>query len=256
MPTIGEQLRAAREARGLEIEDAHRHTKIHTKILRAMEEDRASEVLDPTYARGFLRKYAAFLNLDPTSLVEESAKADRPGATMSLTQTTPQEAPKTSGMPPWVPPSIIGIMAVIGVVFLGILTRDLSKTVTTATSAPAPTTPAKPTAAKPAPEPPAPPPAKPLVPRSQPLKLSIKASQDCWMQVKADDKVLFQNVLGKGREETWTANDTIELWVGNAAALALTLNGRALEPLGLGVQKGIRVTRYGLQLPKSSRRTP
>lgn len=255
MPTIGEQLRAAREARGLEIEDAHRHTKIHTKILRAMEEDRATEVLDPTYAKGFLRKYATFLNLDPGSLVDEYVKAESSPSMVSLTQTTlrPSSPPPPSrSLPPWLLPAVIGLMAVIGVVFLGILTRDLSKTVATATSAQTPTS--SPAAVKPAPAP-APPP-KPLVPKSQPLKLSIKASQDCWMQVKADDKVLFQNVLGKGHQELWTANEAIELWVGNAAALTLTLNGRALEPLGLGVLKGIRVTRFGLQLPKSSRRSP
>lgn len=76
------------------------------------------------------------------------------------------------------------------------------------------------------------------------------------MQVKSDGKVLFQNVLPKGRSETWTGNDHIELWVGNAAVLSMTLNGNSLEPLPSGVMKGIRVTRYGLRLPQKDAARP
>lgn len=146
---------------------------------------------------------------------------------------------------------MIAVMAFAGIAFLGFLARDLYRTVS---SSPVPASAAR-AVSKPAPaSEPAPPPPKLLVPKSQPLKLGVRAAQDCWMQVKADDKVLFQNVLGKGREELWTASDALELWVGNAAALTLTLNGRPLAPLGPGVLKGVRVTRYGLQLPKKGSR--
>lgn len=251
MPTIGERLRAAREAKGLQLEDAHRQTKIHTRILQAMEEDRAPEVLDPAYARGFLKKYAAFLNLDPAPLMAEYAQTARAAAPVTSTAggagETADEA--TAGIPRWLVVASVTVIALIGVVFLVILSKDLSRTV----SAPPPASMSKPAI----PSKPSPPPApKLIVPRSQPLKLSVRAAQDCWMQVKVDEKVLFQNVLAKGHEETWTANDAIELWVGNAAALTLTLNGHALEPLGQGVVKGVRVTRAGLQPPKKSYPAP
>lgn len=246
MATIGEQLRAAREARGVPLEDAHRQTKIHTRILQAMEEDRAGEVLDPAYAKVFLKKYAAFLQLDPAPLVQEYLRVEPPPPA------TPQDASESPGAR-WVLPVIVAAVALIGIGFLAVLAKDLARTVTAsspaATGAPKP---AAPSSSKPEPSPPPTAP-KALVQKSQPLKLSIKAAQDCWMQVKADDTVLFQNILAKGREEVWTAHEALELWVGNAAALTLTLNGHPLEPLGPGVLKGIRVTRYGLQLPKKSR---
>lgn len=268
MPTIGEQLRAAREAKGLALADANRHTKIHTKILAAMEEDRTDDVLEPAYARGFLKKYATFLNLDPEPLMQEYLRSPAMSTTTSsdgrfaaqsdVSRTAAQ--PPSGGAPSWLGPAAIAVAAVVGLAFLGFLTRDLYHTV-------APSTPASKPAVKPASKaksaskpaakavaeaPAAPAPAL-LVPKSQALKLSVRAAQDCWMQVKADDTVLFQNVLKKGTEETWTANQDIELWVGNAAALSLTLNGHALEPLGGGVQKGVRITRSGLQRAKASR---
>ena len=249
MPTIGERLRAAREAKGLQLEDAHRQTKIHTRILQAMEEDRAPEVLGPAYARGFLKKYAAFLHLDPTPLMAEYVQTERVSAPLTSTTDGAGIAADEAAaeMPRWLVVASVTVIALIGVIFLVMLSKDLSRTVSPTAPASKPTAPSKP----------APPPApKLIVPRSQPLKLSVRTAQDCWMQVKVDEKVLFQNVLAKGHEETWTAHDAIELWVGNAAALTLTLNGHALEPLGQGVVKGVRVTRAGLQPPKKPHPVP
>ena len=251
MPTIGERLRAAREAKGLQVEDAHRQTKIHIRILQAMEEDRAPEVLDPAYAKGFLKKYAAFLNLDPAPLLAEYRQSERVSAPLASSANGAggpgEEA--AAGIPRWLVVASITVIALIGLIFLILLSKDLSRPVSAPTPAPAakPVAPSKPTP---------PPTPKLLVPRSQPLKLSVRAAQDCWMQVKVDEKVLFQNVLAKGHEETWTSNEMVELWVGNAAALTLTLNGHSLEPLGQGVIKGIRITRAGLQSPKKSHAAP
>lgn len=255
MPTIGERLRAAREAKGLQIEDAHRQTKIHTKLLRAMEEDRTSEVLEPAYARGFLKKYAGFLGLDPASIIEEYRQRS---PEVSAAPTTggdgdghPWAAASASSVPRWLIPAGVALIAAVGLAFLVVLAKDLYRTVSTA----APTPKSRDGSARQS-EPSlaaAPAAAKPMVPKHQPLKLSVRAAQDCWMQIKADEQILFQNILGRGREETWTAKEGLELWVGNAAALTLTLNGQRLESLGSGVIKGIRVTRYGLELPKKSR---
>src|SRR3989338_6950517 len=144
MPTIGEQLRAAREAKGLAIEDAHRHTKIHTKILRAIEEDRAAEVIDPAYARGFLKKYAAFLQLDPDPLVTEflrqgQGSASGPGSSVTQTSASSKLAVSSGtqavGSPHWATPVLVAVVAVIGVTFLAFLARDLYRTASATGSA-------------------------------------------------------------------------------------------------------------------------
>jgi hypothetical protein len=61
---IGEQLSAARSARGIELEEVEERTKIRKRYLRAMEEERWELLPGAAYARAFLRTYAEFLALD------------------------------------------------------------------------------------------------------------------------------------------------------------------------------------------------
>lgn len=71
MATLGQQLKAAREAKGISEQDAGTATKILTKIIVAIEADDFSGIAAPTYAKGFIRLYAGYLGLDPEPLVEE-----------------------------------------------------------------------------------------------------------------------------------------------------------------------------------------
>lgn len=71
MATIGEQFKAAREAKGVLEPEAADATRILTKIIIAMEADDFSEIAAPTYAKGFIRLYAKYLGLDPEPLVAE-----------------------------------------------------------------------------------------------------------------------------------------------------------------------------------------
>ena len=70
-PTIGETLRKARTERGLELSEVERATKIRTKFLEAMEEDRWEALPGPSYARGFLDIYARHLGLDQQALLDD-----------------------------------------------------------------------------------------------------------------------------------------------------------------------------------------
>ena len=76
----------------------------------------------------------------------------------------------------------------------------------------------------------------------------IKARKDTWLQLKSDGKVVFQHILGGGKEESWEAKDNFELWVGDAESLTLSLNGKPLGSLGRGVKRDILINRQGLQL--------
>jgi cytoskeletal protein RodZ len=73
-PTIGQQLRRAREERGAELSDVEVATKIRVKFLAAMEEDRWDELPAPVYARGFLDIYARHLGLDQQALLDEYSR--------------------------------------------------------------------------------------------------------------------------------------------------------------------------------------
>lgn len=77
-PDIGPALRAARLRLGIELNDVQQVTKIRTRFLRAMEEDRWEVLPGPAYARGFLATYAHFLGLDHEALVEEYRRLHEP----------------------------------------------------------------------------------------------------------------------------------------------------------------------------------
>jgi cytoskeletal protein RodZ len=71
MATLGQQLKAAREAKGLREQEAGAATKILTRMIVAMEADDFSGMAAPTYAKGFIRLYAGYLGLNPEPLVDE-----------------------------------------------------------------------------------------------------------------------------------------------------------------------------------------
>src|SRR5260370_26102145 len=68
MPTVAEQLRAAREAQTLSISHVAEITKIKTDPIRALESGTYDSFSAPVYIRGFVRTYAKALNLDVTQL--------------------------------------------------------------------------------------------------------------------------------------------------------------------------------------------
>jgi hypothetical protein len=71
MATIGQQFKAAREQKGVSEAEAASATRILTKLIVSMEADDFSEIAAPTYAKGFIRLYANYLELDPGPLVAE-----------------------------------------------------------------------------------------------------------------------------------------------------------------------------------------
>jgi cytoskeleton protein RodZ len=64
MRTIGQHFQNAREEHGLSIEDVAFHTRIPAARVKDMENDDLSRFANLTYARGFLKLYAAYLELD------------------------------------------------------------------------------------------------------------------------------------------------------------------------------------------------
>jgi transcriptional regulator with XRE-family HTH domain len=68
---VGDRLRDAREARGLDIYRVERDTKIRVKYLSALEDGEFTELPGDVYTRGFLRNYASYLGLDADELENE-----------------------------------------------------------------------------------------------------------------------------------------------------------------------------------------
>jgi cytoskeletal protein RodZ len=67
---LGEVLRAAREAKGVDLARVERDTKIRTRYLSALERGEYRDLPGAVYTKGFLRNYAHYLGLDPEYLTD------------------------------------------------------------------------------------------------------------------------------------------------------------------------------------------
>ena len=70
---VGQELAAAREARGLAISDVAQQLKFAPRQLEALEQEQFEALPGATVTRGMLRNYARLLKLDPEPLVQRIA---------------------------------------------------------------------------------------------------------------------------------------------------------------------------------------
>jgi cytoskeleton protein RodZ len=92
---VGNKLRAARTRRKLSLQDAEEATKIRARYLGALEDEDWELLPGDTYARAFIRTYAALLGLDGDRLAEEQRRrrgASRPGERLPRVDPRPRRA--------------------------------------------------------------------------------------------------------------------------------------------------------------------
>jgi cytoskeleton protein RodZ len=237
----GTRLRRARVRRGIELDQAARGTRITPRYLEALERDASlDEFPAPVYARAFLREYAQWLGLDPKPLVD-SYLDDHPE----------QEAPLVLPMPVQKPPGRLArriLPAIsIGVLLTLFVVSTLSGTPPRAPlpSVPSPAgTPASLAGAAAAvPEP---------VTRGILLAVSVVESPS-WIRIESDGRAVLQTTMPPGSVDTFKANRRMDVWLGNAGAVRLTLNGRPVPRRGSGAvyrasfirkESGLRIVPY------------
>jgi len=86
-------LRERRELRGVSLKDAHKHTRVPTEYLKALEEGHLEALPVPAFALGFVQTYCEFLDLEPEYFLDRyrHAKASAP------TPSNNAQAPRHSG---------------------------------------------------------------------------------------------------------------------------------------------------------------
>ena len=67
---LGEVLRTAREAKGVDLTRVERETKIRERYLSALEGGDYRDLPGSVYTKGFLRNYGTYLGLDPEYLID------------------------------------------------------------------------------------------------------------------------------------------------------------------------------------------
>jgi transcriptional regulator with XRE-family HTH domain len=90
---LGNELREARQGRDLTLEQAEKQTRIRARFLEALEQGNYSILPSAVQARGFLRNYARFLNLDPDWVVARYDAALQGGRRRGRRTEPPRYAP-------------------------------------------------------------------------------------------------------------------------------------------------------------------
>jgi cytoskeletal protein RodZ len=253
MESTGTRLKKIRLEKGITLEEVHKKTKIHLDIIKAIEDDSLIN-LSPVYTKGFLKMYCKFLGIDPKDYIPDYKEPQGIVRTLSATPERPVSLLKKVSLKlisvRSIPLKIKTVFMVILLIILVISLYSLGRTISskrqfTSKKAKTPivvTGVTKPNKEQTAKSP------KTTVPTL--IRLSIRAKDNCWIQLKADNRVIFQNVLRKGRTETWQAKDKIEIALGNAGGVDLEINGKLIPVLGRKGQvlKNIFITKEGLRI--------
>jgi helix-turn-helix protein/uncharacterized protein DUF4115 len=215
---IGPSLREARIRRGLGLDRVETETRIRTRYLEAIEDDRWDELPAEAYAKGFLRTYASYLELDPqqylTAFRENRREVEEPIAPLAERPYEPRRPPA-----PLFVALALGLAAVLAVAAWQLETGE--------EAGPAPTEPVS--AAQTQPKPAAQPPAKAGPARVRPLLLT--ARDDSWVAVRvrsAKGKLVWAGTLRSGRTLKLGLRKPLWIQAGKPTALVAAIGTRAL----------------------------
>ncbi|CAN5850502.1 hypothetical protein BH23CHL8_BH23CHL8_10370 [soil metagenome] len=91
-PLVGEILQTARERKGVDLIRAERETKIRARHLMALESGDLDDMPAPVYAKGFLRNYSRYLELDPDEMLSRwRREVDQPRSAEAVKMAPPPQ---------------------------------------------------------------------------------------------------------------------------------------------------------------------
>jgi transcriptional regulator with XRE-family HTH domain len=237
----GAQLRAARQARGMSLEEAARLTCIGSAYLEALESDRYDQLPNPAYVKGIMRSYARTVGIPPEPLIDRYLKGAPPDGDAEEPAGR-RAAP--AGRKQWLLLLALGIIICAG--FL-LAQRDGGPGLTAPAPQVAPVLPLQgvllpqTTAAPPVPQQaapiPVPPreelrPDQPAVPDAGTAVLKVKVLEECVLTITVDDAPPQQYDLKPSDQVEWMGERYFALELTNAGAIEAELNGKRLPPFG------------------------
>lgn len=255
MTNFGASFKQARESKGISLDQIATETRISTRFLSAIENEEFHLLPGGIFNRGFVRSFAEKVGIDPDQAVADYERLAEVRQPETATMPEPEPVRKKGGR---LYPIAAGAL-IIGIVIFYVVTRESGHTAQTA-STPPPTPPAatQPVTPPPAPVPetnppetapenappatataPEPEPPKPAqTPTPQPtstsaLTLELEAHDQTWIKVVADGVTVDPSeVLESGMTRKFTAQNAIDISIGNAGGISMKLNDKPVKPLG------------------------
>jgi len=240
--TLGSTIRDAREAARLSLESLSETTSIRMGLLTEMENNNFSHCGGDTYARGHLRNIAAKVGIDPKVFIDlynEEHSTEHRAIQDLLAENNVMQVPREQKKISWKVPATfsLAILLVIGVVQI-VLSNQSSTTPETpdvevsesAKPAASPSSTSSPSATA------------SVSARTEPLTLTITAARgNSYIDIIVDGERAIKGSLFQGDSKSFKGDTAISIYLSNPAGLDLTLNGKALAPLG-GQNEEVRRT--------------
>jgi cytoskeletal protein RodZ len=213
--STGRALLEAREQRGITLDQASSDTRIAKRYLEALEDGRSPERLPSrAYARFFLRDYARYLGVED----DEIGDAYRGGPDeldgdlepLSVAGSRPRRRWATAAM---IAAVVVGVIA-LGVTRIGAPRQEPLPVAPRSSPSPGVTTP------------PAEPTASPAPTRATEIVVVLRVSEASWVEAVADGETTVQELLVPEDVQRIRAEETLELLLGNAGGISLSVNGK------------------------------
>ena len=216
---FGERLKREREMRGVGLEEISAATRISTRFLAALENERWHELPGGVFNRGFIRAVARFLGLDEEAMIAEYSLVTHDAPKMAVWADSPARA--RAPLVPW--------LLLAGVIVLAVGGWFAWQRFAPLWHA----------WRQPLPPPPravvAPPPASAVIaPQSSPdaepeiLQLKVEAVKATRVKVTADGVVKFNARMQVNQSEHFEAKDKFEVSSEISGAVLLELNGQIM----------------------------
>jgi len=233
--SLGSLITQARKSAGLSIEDLSGSTNIRTALLKEIESNNFANCGGETYARGHIRNIATKLGVDPLIFIaafeDEQMHADRSMKDLLVENSVmkqPEEARKVS----W---KVLATISVSSLFIVGLAQIIISNTASVEIPEPiASSTPTE--SAVPSPDVVEPTPTEQAtISTGTGVQLIISAARaKSWLFVSdATGRTLFSGQISQGTTKTFSTDVSLNVKVGNAGGVDLTVNGKKVDSLGV-----------------------
>jgi len=248
---FGEHLKREREMRGVSLDEIAAATRINTRFLEAIENERWDQLPGGVFNRGFIRSIARYLGMDEDSLVAEYDLDTKSNGNSHPAVVLPAGKMSSRNWQPAAGASAVLVLLIAAGVAAFHYRARISAGLHRGASAIATRLDkihhgpgASPRTAVSAPNFPSSASADPRssaplgTPANPPLTLKLEAGKPAHVKVVADGSVVFDGPVQVNDVKHFEARDQFQVTSTESSALLLELNGQTVPPMGTPGQPG------------------